>query len=487
MCFKIVTSAVSNSVKYCKRFKLNSEDLMTGVAPELEMWAEDVEPKVLGEMLRAHGCTHAVVKILAPNDNSKNQIFLGNDFTDVAMIPSGSTSLNAGSSRKISLGSHILHASVNAYWLGLASAEPASHAQLILYPQYPEVRLSGLLKGVSSAPRRLLSVAERGRERGRIMILGINDVENAVFAVILSSSGRSSKFFVDLAREQGPVLLAQWLLIGPDFASKPRLLTELCRIARAGWISGKRLTRRGEELYRAQNGGGYTLEAELGISANGHSNPDFMGWEIKQHSVGRLDKPRASRVTLFTPEPDGGLYVTAGVREFIRKFGNWNLKKQRWDFTGSHRCDERSSKTGLKLSIDGFVSGSSRFEAGGKIALLDQSDLIVASWSFTKLLDHWKRKHAMAAYIPSMSRKIMIESFTHSEYQFGSRVELGEGTSFARLLEGISGKIIIYDPGIHLEQSGESKRRSQFRTSSKNLKFLYENFSEVFACGEKLS
>jgi hypothetical protein len=35
----------------------------------------------------------------------------------------------------------------------------------------------------------------------------------------------------------------------------------------------------------APNCGGYTLEAELGITPNGYSEPDFLGWEVKQFGV----------------------------------------------------------------------------------------------------------------------------------------------------------------------------------------------------------
>jgi len=457
------------------------------VVSELETWAEDAVPNLLRDLLRAHGCTHAIVKLLAPNDNSKNQIFLGSDLVDVSVIPSGATKLVAGRSGKGSGGFHIIHAPIRMFWLGTSFAEPAPHAQLILYPQYPEVRLSGLLKGVRTAPRRLLSVTERGREQGRILILGINDGENAVFAVVLSASARSADFFRGLANRQSTGTLATWSMEGPGCDSKSKLFTELCRITTKGWILGKRLTRQGEVLYRAQNGGGYTLEAELGICANGHSNPDYMGWEVKQHAVMKLGIPRASRITLFTPEPDQGYYVTEGIPKFIRRFGKWSSKKQRWDFTGSHRCEERSSRSGLTLSIDGFVAGSSLFDAGGKIALLDKSDVVVAGWSFTKLLDHWKRKHAKAAYVPSISRRVTVGDQSHSEYQYGSRIEIGEGTNFTKLLEGIARGTIIYDPGIRLEESGEAKRRSQFRTSSRNLSCLYDNFSEVAVCGEKSS
>lgn len=453
----------------------------------LETWAEDAVPSLLRDLLRAQGCTHAVVKLLAPNDNSKNQIFMGSDLVEVAAIPSGATSLVAGRSGKGSRGFQIIHAPIKMFWLGPSFAEPAPHAQLILYPQYPEVRLSGLLRGVRSAPSRLLSVTERGREQGRVLILGINDVENTVFAIVISASARSADYFRSLANRQSTKILAAWSMDGPSFGSKSKLFTELCRVTKKGWIPGKRLTRQGEVLYRAQNGGGYTLEAELGISANGYPNPDYMGWEVKQHAVGNLDTPRASRVTLFTPEPDLGYYVAEGIPKFVRNFGKWNSGKQRWDFTGSHRCDERSSRTGLTLSIEGFVPTSLRFDAGGSIALLDKSDLVVAGWSFTKLLDHWKRKHAMAAYVPSVSRKVTVGGQVHTEYKFGSRVELGEGTTFTKLLEGIARGTIIYDPGIRLDESGEAKRRSQFRTSSRNLKCLYDHFSEVFVCENESS
>ena len=49
-----------------------------------------------------------------------------------------------------------------------------------------------------------------------------------------------------------------------------------------GWIESKRLNSDGKAIsYRAPNGGGYTLEAELGIVPNGVSEPDYLGWEVK--------------------------------------------------------------------------------------------------------------------------------------------------------------------------------------------------------------
>src|SRR3546814_14536668 len=74
--------------------------------------------------------------------------------------------------------------------------------------------------------------------------------------------------------------------------------------------------------YAARNGGGYTLEAELGITPNGYAEPDFMGWEIKQYGVRDFVSFRPKYpVTLMTPEPTGGVYRTEGVAAFMRRFG----------------------------------------------------------------------------------------------------------------------------------------------------------------------
>ena len=96
--------------------------------------------------------------------------------------------------------------------------------------------------------------------------------------------------------------------------SRTRLLGELERIHQLGWIRSKRLDRRGNTVAcEAPNCGGYTLEAELGITPNGYSEPDFMGWEVKQFGVSDFDRLGSAVITLMTPEPTGGIYKTHGV------------------------------------------------------------------------------------------------------------------------------------------------------------------------------
>src|SRR5690606_19684747 len=51
----------------------------------------------------------------------------------------------------------------------------APHAKMIFYPQYPEVRFSGFLKGSKDAPSTLWSKEKRGTESGRILLLGLGN------------------------------------------------------------------------------------------------------------------------------------------------------------------------------------------------------------------------------------------------------------------------------------------------------------------------
>jgi hypothetical protein len=423
-----------------------------------------------------------IVKALAPNDNSKNQLFLGGDFADTAIIPSGNPVLASARSRDAPSGTSIIHAPINLYWLGVNSAEPAMHAQLIYYPQYPEVRLSGLLKGVKSAPTDLLSPARRGREEGRILLLGINDAERSVFAVLLSAKARSAEYIRITIRLAGNGILTVWQLEADASPSERELLVELCRIHKKKWIPGKRLTSQGVVGYSASNGGGYTLEAELGVRANGYSNPDFMGWEVKQHGVGSFSRPTASRITLFTPEPDGGVYADHGVAEFANRWGRENQRKRRFDFAGTHVFGRRLERTGLTLQLEGYSEHSPSFLSNGRIVLLDENETVAASWSYSKLLGHWKRKHSQAVYVPSVARNNLGSFGSRREYQFGSSVKLCVGTQFSRFLHAVSRGLIVYDPGVHVRNDGSSKRRNQFRINSLHLAELYEQVKDVEAC-----
>jgi hypothetical protein len=129
------------------------------------------------------------------------------------------------------------------------------------------------------------------------------------------------------------------------------------------------------------------------------------------------------------------------------------------------------------LVLSGFDEPTGRFAGDGAVMLVDSKDRVAAAWSFAKLIDHWKRKHAKAAFVPSVCAKE-----PKVQYHYGSRISLAEGGRFNLLLRAFAYGSVYYDPGIKIEGSGAAarlKRRSQFRIDSRALASLYEGFREV--------
>ena len=108
---------------------------------------------------------------------------------------------------------------------------------------------------------------------------------------------------------------------------------------------------------------------------------------------------------------------------------------------------------------------------------------MAAAWPFAKLMDHWKVKHAHAAFVPSQASKT-----GERQYRYGRSILLGEGAEFSRFLRAVHEGKVYYDPGIKLEGISTSKpkpkKRSQFRVGSKDLAALYESSRIVDACVE---
>lgn len=237
--------------------------------------------------------------------------------------------------------------------------------------------------------------------------------------------------------------------------------------------------------YSARNGGGYTLEAELGISPNGYAEPDYLGWEVKQYGVRDFVKYLAkSPVTLMTPEPTGGVYRDAGVEAFLRRYGypDKSGKEGRINFGGVYANGrDFHADTGLRLVLDGFDLGSGKItNVDGEIALVDREDVVAASWAFRGVISHWNRKHAKAVYVPSLMRA------PPPEYSYGAQVKLCEGTDVLLLLQALASGAVYYDPGIKMEKADTPtpaiKRRSQFRVKHNDLLGLYRtNHSEILS------
>lgn len=433
------------------------------------MTFENISLAKIREMMRARGAQRLVAKQLSPNDNSKNQIYLGGDFSVLNLIPAGDPV--AGTSGAAN--TPIFKAPLALSWIDSDGVPfPAPNAQLILYPQYPEVRMSGFLRGAKWSPAELLTV----RNPGRVLLLGIAD-SGAIFGIAVSATSAIAN---ELRASPGTREVAVFLELGstaPNLVgdTRLRLLEALCEISQKGWIESWRLGANGESLpCPGSNCVGVTLESELGITANGRSEPDYLGWEVKALTVKKLETPRPGAVTLMTPEPTGGEYVTSGVADFIRTYGypDKRGRENRLNFGGIHRVGARHSTTKLLLEINGYDTETDTMtRSDGQLALLTVDGKVAASWDFPSLLKHWNRKHAQAAYVPANSRMD-----GNRAYRYGSRVLLASGTDFLTFLANVASGDVYYDPGIKLEQSKgveKTKRRSQWRIAGKSLAKLY--------------
>lgn len=415
----------------------------------------------LRSLLLQHGVRQIYVKPLAENDNSKNQIYFGPGFDALNIFPHGDV--------KASPDATTLKAPVRFRWLDDSGAlHEAPGAQLILYPDYPEVRLSGFLKGCRTRPSALLA----GRARGRVLVLGVTTGGEIIGYPAAAADPVAEEWRKWERTRQAGVFTE---LLTTD--ERAVLLSELRRIHELGWINGKRLDRNGNCLEcTAQNCGGYTLEAELGIRPNGYSEPDFLGYEVKQYGVVSLERPRASSpITLMTPEPNGGYYAERGPAEFLRRFGYPDRKgrENRINFGGIFRHDTVEPNTGLRMVLQGYDCASGIItDPGGGIALVTDTGEPAAVWKYDGLISHWTRKHRRAVYVPSESRKEPVR-----QYRYGSIVLLGSDTDFFRFLKALAAGAVFYDPGIKLEGAGtpaeRPKRRSQFRIKWDDLPRLY--------------
>jgi hypothetical protein len=422
--------------------------------------------QILKKLLSDCGCLNIYIKELAPNDNSKNQVYFGGSFDILNIFPLVDIKSYTANSSK----DENFKASLNFYWITEDQEfVRANNAQLILYPQYPEVRFSGFLKNCIKAPSKLMT----SRSPERILFLAVT-ADGRILGYVIDKTFELYNEYLNF-----PQLTTHGVFYIIDIISQNNnrsiLLKELIRIHQLGWINSKRLGSHGEVLpCLSPNCGGYTLEAELGVRPNGFSEPDFLGWEIKQFNARNFEKIGSEILTLMTPEPTGGYYVNEGVEEFVRKYG-YPDKLGRYDrlnFGGIHKIGLRHPLTNLKLQLIGFDRDTNKIvTSNGRISLVDSSENEAASWSFATLLLHWNRKHNLACYVPSHKK-----NETQLQYRYGANLILGIGTNFIRFLDQMSKGNIYYDPGIKVEDSStnpHTKRRSQFRIKSAYINSLY--------------
>ena len=141
------------------------------------------------------GVRSVFAKLLAENDNSKQQIYLGNSFEVLGQLPFTEITEESGGRR------HNFKAAIDLRWMdALGNLERASGAQLILYPDYPEVRLSGFLRGCSLAPSSDMRPIPPGQRQhfngpdGRVLFFGVSDSGIVVAWLAIASSSVAHEF-----------------------------------------------------------------------------------------------------------------------------------------------------------------------------------------------------------------------------------------------------------------------------------------------------
>jgi hypothetical protein len=414
-----------------------------------------------------NGCTKIYIKKLSPNDNSKNQVYFGGSFEILNILPiSEIKNEEAGDWNK-----ERFKASINFSWIADdGNLFPAPNAQLILYPKYPEVRFSGFLAKCQNPPSALMTQ----RLADRLLFFSV--AKNGTILGYVSDP--NSQIANEFANQQNITKHGVFEVIElPQIANnRADLINELLRIHQLGWIKSKRLDRLGNIMdCEAPNCGGYTLEAEFGITPNGYSEPDFLGWEVKQFGVANFARVNSAIITLMTPEPTDGIYKTDGAEAFLRKYGYADKtgREDRINFGGVHKTGIRHSLTNLEMQLIGFDEESGKIRnTNGRISLVDINGNETASWSFASMLLHWNRKHNQACYVPSLS-----ETSNERQYKYGNNIILGTGTDFQLFLGQMASGNIYYDPGIKMENASTKpkiKKRSQFRIKSQNLPNLYK-------------
>ena len=410
------------------------------------------------------GATRIFCKHLSENDNSKQQVYLGSNFEVLSFFPYGDIAAYS------ELKQPNFKAPLDFFWVDSQQIELAKDTQLILYPAYPEVRLSGFLSGCKSAPsqnmKQVTKLSRRGFD-GRVLVFGTTkDGRTLAYLAIENSQIALELLKIFSVTPKIGLFLELTLPIGSS-TNRASVLEALKRIHEEGFLSSRRMSSSGESIaYKARNGGGYTLEALLGIIPNSDAEPDYLGWEIKAYS--------RSRITLMTSEPDGGYYGEKGAKAFVLNYGHKTSNDTRY-FTGNHLANRKCKTTGMTLRIFGFnPEDPGKIDVTGSICLVDAQGKNAASWSFAQLLSHWNRKHAFAAYVPYTSHG------NSSCYLYESPILMGEHTDFTRYINALYSGYIAFDPAskVTRTQNGSKvKVRSQFRSSVKNLSFLYEVFN----------
>lgn len=237
--------------------------------------------------------------------------------------------------------------------------------------------------------------------------------------------------------------------------------------------------------FRGNQGAGFTLEALLNVPRNSSKAPDKHGFELKSYK-------QSGKISLMTPTADLGKEGELSFKDFMSQFG-WPGRKHtnRAVFNGLfkyHKPKKTPRGQTHMLDLIGFhpsLHDLATDAAAALVGLIEQnSDELVAGWSFNKLLDGWNAKHSSACYVEYEKRPYSGTISGHdAEYRFTGRLMVCEGTSIWDYLKAIVAQTVYYDPAHEILPSGKAKQRPQWRISvtkafQEKLDTLYDQVAE---------
>ncbi len=165
------------------------------------------------QRLRSLGVDRVYYKVLQENDNSKQQIYIGDHPGSLAFLRSPWEPDPNASIPKIGL---------DFSWITADRISPAAHAKLIYYANYPEVRLSGFLKGSIDAPREAMKPIPRGeRLRSTTRVLFIGSTPDRKYFAYLSTAEWANSLKEDADGTNGIVKRLEMSHIVSGFSFAP--------------------------------------------------------------------------------------------------------------------------------------------------------------------------------------------------------------------------------------------------------------------------
>lgn len=451
---------------------------------------------VLSNFFQSSNCERVLIKKLGKNNNDKNQIYFHHDaslLNAVFDITFSTREKSQSNKRKGSIkGTKILSAIFNDFqWLSTdKNFHRVTSCKGVLYAQYPEVRLSGFRAETGLMPRTMsVEFTKENPDIERYLAIGATSEGRAVAMMIVEPSSEFKQAFLNLPFLENSKI-CRLLNVEQDSGSQ-KLLALLKQNIGGQNVKGCRLDAKGHTLpFTGTQVHGYTLEHQLGIRTNASKDGDIFGIELKCFTNKKL--------TLFTPEPDGGLY-SESFSDFMQKYGY--EKEAVYRLTGLHRAGSVSEKSGLSLRVLCTPKGSesdnledynpekplSHQLENLSVVLEDDDENVAASWSVERLLNNWGVKHNESVYVPAKVSDNEIKEeydagFTRRVH-FGNQVLWCKRTNLEKMIRSIACGVIFLDPAPKYDPDNpkNNKRRSQWRINNifRDSHHLYEEVREV--------